>query len=48
MQKPLYIDHQATTPVEQAVLKAMEPYWSKNFGNPHSDQHIIDGTQIKQ
>ena len=19
----------------------MEPYWSKNFGNPHSDQHII-------
>ena len=41
MQKPLYIDHQATTPVEQAVLEAMEPYWSKNFGNPHSDQHII-------
>ena len=41
MHKPLYIDHQATTPVESAVLKAMEPYWSKNFGNPHSNQHII-------
>jgi len=41
MPKPLYIDHQATTPVENAVLEAMAPFWSENFGNPHSNGHVV-------
>lgn len=34
--KPIYFDHSATTPVDRRVLKAMLPYFSKNFGNPSS------------
>lgn len=41
MNKPLYIDHQATTPVESSVLDAMKPFWSESFGNPHSNGHIV-------
>jgi cysteine desulfurase len=32
----IYFDHSATTPVDKKVLKAMEPYWRENFGNPSS------------
>lgn len=32
----VYLDHSATTPVDKKVLKAMEPYWRENFGNPSS------------
>jgi cysteine desulfurase len=41
MKKPLYLDHQATTPVDFAVLEAMKPFWYENFGNPHSSGHVI-------
>lgn len=41
MNKPLYMDHQATTPVESAVLEAMRPFWSESFGNPHSSGHVV-------
>ncbi len=36
MQRPIYCDHQATTPVDRRVLAAMEPYWTDMFGNPGS------------
>ena len=32
----LYLDHNATTPVSQAVFEAMRPYFSEYFGNPAS------------
>ena len=41
MVKTLYLDHQASTPVDQEVLDAMQPFWSVNFGNPHSSEHIV-------
>jgi len=37
MQKPIYLDYNATTPVDPAVVDAMEPYLREHFGNPSSD-----------
>ena len=32
----IYLDHSATTPLDEKVLKAMTPYFNKKFGNPSS------------
>lgn len=34
--KLAYLDYAATTPVRPEVVKAMGPYWTKEFGNPSS------------
>ncbi len=34
--KKIYLDYAATTPVDSAVVKAMEPYFCQKFGNPSS------------
>jgi cysteine desulfurase len=34
--KPIYLDHNATTPVDPAVLDAMLPFLREEFGNPSS------------
>jgi cysteine desulfurase len=34
--KRIYFDYAATTPVDPAVLAAMEPYFAEKFGNPGS------------
>jgi cysteine desulfurase len=33
---PVYLDYNATTPVDPAVVAAMAPYWSEQFFNPSS------------
>jgi cysteine desulfurase len=33
----IYLDYQATTPPDPAVIAAMEPYWTEHWGNPHSE-----------
>ena len=36
---PVYMDYQATTPLDPRVLDAMMPYLTDRFGNPHSVGH---------
>ena len=35
----IYLDHQASTPVNPRVLDEMIAYFSDSFGNPHSSDH---------
>ncbi|MDB5412989.1 MAG: cysteine desulfurase NifS/aminotransferase class [Rubritepida sp.] len=39
--RPLYLDHHATTPLDPRVLAAMRPWWEENFANPHSVEHAL-------
>ena len=46
MQKPIYFDHAATTPLCQEALDAMLPYFTEVFGNPNS-QHYFGREAVK-
>lgn len=37
---PVYLDYQATTPLDPRVRSAMLPFLTEDFGNPHSIGHI--------
>lgn len=39
--RPIYLDHHATTPADPRVLAAMRPWWEENFANPHSAEHAM-------
>jgi cysteine desulfurase len=43
MMKPIYLDYNATTPVDPRVAEAMQPYLQEHFGNPSSG-HVFGQT----
>jgi cysteine desulfurase len=47
MDKPIYLDHNATTPVDPRVLEKMLPYFCEVFGNASSIDHF-HGHKAKQ
>lgn len=44
MKLPIYLDYNATTPVEKRVLEKMLPYFSEHFGNSSSRSHLYGWT----
>lgn len=40
MKPAYYFDHNATIPVWPEVLQAMEPFWSRLYGNPSSSHQV--------
>ena len=44
--KPIYLDYNATTPIDPEVAEAMRPYLFEHFGNPSSSHWY--GTQTKK
>lgn len=43
----IYLDHQATTPVDKRVIEAILPYLDQVFGNPHSAEHALGWSASK-
>lgn len=39
--RPVYLDNQATTRCDPRVVQAMLPFFSEEYGNPHSVEHVM-------
>jgi cysteine desulfurase len=39
--KPVYLDYNATTPLDKGVLESMMPALTSSFGNPSSESHSL-------
>ena len=41
IETPIYLDYNATTPVDPRVVEAMVPYFTRHFGNPANRLHAL-------
>jgi cysteine desulfurase len=39
--RPVYLDNQATTRCDPLVVQAMLPWFTEDYGNPHSVEHVM-------
>jgi hypothetical protein len=46
--RPIYLDYNATTPVDPRVVDAALPYLTTHFGNPSSAQAIVCEAEIQK
>lgn len=44
--KTVYLDHAATTPLDDRVLEAMLPYLKENYGNANSPHHLGQKSKV--
>ena len=42
--QPVYLYNQATTRCDPRVLAAMLPWFTEQYGNPHSVEHVMGRT----
>jgi cysteine desulfurase len=42
--RPVYLDNQSTTRCDPRVVQAMLPFFSEQYGNPHSAEHVMGQT----
>src|ERR1700690_818404 len=42
--QPVYLDNQATTRCDPRAVTAMLPFFTEQYGNPHSVEHVMGRT----
>jgi len=47
VETPIYLDHHATTAVDEDIVEEMKPYFTENYGNPASEGHIYGANAKK-
>ena len=47
VETPIYLDHNATTPVDNEVARKMQPCFTENYGNPASEDHVFGANAKK-
>ena len=40
MKKPIYLDYNSTSPVNEQILKEMLPIFTEMYGNPSNENHV--------
>ena len=48
MTETVYLDYNATTPVDPRVLEAMLPWLREGFGNPSSEHPLGRAAKVKR
>ncbi|RJQ15771.1 aminotransferase class V-fold PLP-dependent enzyme [Candidatus Woesearchaeota archaeon] len=46
MNRPIYLDHHATTPIDKRVIDIMLPYFYEKFGNASSIDHVYGNEAV--